>query len=46
MFNEKNDIDQGILATSKTLAVNNAKYLFEYRILNIMRTTEETAITS
>ena len=35
MFNEKNAIDQGILATSKTLAVNNAKYLFEYRILNI-----------
>ena len=24
MFNEKNAIDQGILATSKTLAVSNA----------------------
>ena len=35
MFNEKNAIDQGILATSKTLAVSNAMYLFEYRILNI-----------
>ena len=35
MFNEKNAIDQGILATSKTLAVNNAMYVFEYRILNI-----------
>ena len=29
MFNEKNAIDQGILATSKTLAVSNAMYLFE-----------------
>ena len=27
MFNEKNAIDQGILATSKTLAVSNAMYL-------------------
>ena len=35
MFNGKNAIDQGILATSKTLAVSNAMYLFEYRILNI-----------
>ena len=35
MFNEKNAIDQGILATSKTLAVSNAMYLFEYRILNV-----------
>ena len=35
MFNEKNAIDQGILATSKTLTVSNAMYLFEYRILNI-----------
>ena len=38
MFNEKNAIDQGVLATSKTLAVNNVSsslaklagaYLFE-----------------
>ena len=29
MFNEKNAIDQGILATSKTLAVSNAMYPFE-----------------
>ena len=26
MFNEKNAIDQGILATSKTLAVNNVPF--------------------
>ena len=35
LFNGKNYIDQGILATSKTLTVSNAMYLFEYRILNI-----------
>ena len=30
MFNnKKNPIDQGILATSKTLAVSNSMYLFE-----------------
>ena len=29
LFNRKNYIDQGILATSKTLAVSNAMYLFE-----------------
>ena len=29
MFNKKNAIDQGFLATSKTLAVSNAMYLFE-----------------
>ena len=29
MFNEKDAIDKGVLATSKTLAVSNAMYLFE-----------------
>ena len=39
MFNEKNAIDQGNLATSKTLAVSNAMYLFEYRMLVILLTS-------